>query len=480
MHIKFLALAALSTGLLLSCSSTSDSPVSPTPTPTPNPQNPTQNEGGRYVLAVSTSASGNASTTLLLSPKELTKGATLTTADGLQIDGGTEYIYLDNQHYLYAIAYHQGGRTTTSSFILQGDRLTKRNPSFQGQRFTTYGTFQGQLITSSTGVGTGLTKDAAGYDPQAFLLTYLNPKAETQTFNTAISAENFLGDGEYVTLCGLQEHDGKLFSGIIPMGLSQYGGNVDAVWNGDNYVSGRWVKSGNENLIKTQDGGSRSSTYKRGELQWTQYPDACHVAIFSGRGLENKKVITSDKISYPAGRFKSQYYQMIWPDASGDLYVFSPSFAKTMTDARQKTTLPAGVLRIKQGTEVFDDSYYYNLDQLSRGRGFQHVFPVGEDKFLIYLFNESFDRLTNQQQATNLALFHARTGQWEDITGLPLDITQLGGKPLVENGVAYVPIMTQGSRPAIYAIDLSRAHAELQLSVEANAITSIGYLRAQR
>lgn len=141
------------------------------------------------------------------------------------------------------------------------------------------------------------------------------------------------------------------------MGLSRYGANVEAVWDGNTYKSGKWVKKGNEDLVKTQDGGQKSSSYKRGELQWTQYPDECYVAIFSDKDFKTKKLIKTNKISYPAGRFKSQYYPMIWSVPSGDVYVFSPSFAKTMTDPRQKTKLPAGVVRIKKGAEDFDPSY---------------------------------------------------------------------------------------------------------------------------
>ena len=51
---------------------------------------------------------------------------------------------------------------------------------------------------------------------------------------------------------------------------------------------------------------------------------------------------------------KSQYYQTIWAADNGDIYVFSPSYAKTMADKRQQTTLDAGVVRIKAGTEEFE------------------------------------------------------------------------------------------------------------------------------
>ena len=65
---------------------------------------------------------------------------------------------------------------------------------------------------------------------------------------------------------------------------------------------------------------------------------------------------------------KSQYYQTIWAADNGDIYVFSPSYAKTMDDARQQTTLDAGVVRIKAGTEEFDPSYYYSIEDQTNGK----------------------------------------------------------------------------------------------------------------
>ena len=457
---------------LSSCGSKSDNP---TPTP-PNPSGKTST----YIVTATIQASGSASTTMLFTPTILSEGSLSGNTGGKQTDGGGEFIYLKDNTYLYSIAYHQGGKTSTNSYILRNGTLVERNKKFQGNRFTTHGTFSDFLITCSTGMGPKTKADASGYLPQYFLLSYLNAPAETQTNNDTkleqFSAENFLGNGEYVTLCGLLEHEGKLYSGVIPMGLSQYGGNVDAVWDGDTYKSGKWVKKGNEDLVKTQDGGQKSSSYKRGELQWTQYPNECHVAIFSDKDLKTKKVIKTDKISYPAGRFKSQYHQMIWPSSSGDIYVFSPSFAKSMKDARQKTTLPAGVVRIKKGTETFDPDYYYNLDNLTGNRGFQHVFPVGNDQFILYLYDKSLEQLTNQEYATQLAIFNAKTGGFINVTGLPAGVKKFGGRPYLEDGRAYLPVMSS-LKPAIYVIDLSTGQATRGLEVEATEISSVGRLR---
>ena len=122
---------------------------------------------------------------------------------------------------------------------------------------------------------------------------------------------------------------------------------------------GKYVKY--PELVKTESGGSGSGAYEKGELQWTQYPNEAWVAIYANEKFENPKLIKTDKISYACGRNRSQYYQTIWTADNGDVYVFSPSYAKTMTVEVQKTTLPAGVVRIKANAEEFDPDYYCNL-----------------------------------------------------------------------------------------------------------------------
>ena len=99
------------------------------------------------------------------------------------------------------------------------------------------------------------------------------------------------------------------------MGLSQFGAAADG---------GKWIRKGYEDLVKTADGGSNSSSYKKGELQWTQYPDEGWVAIFDNENMTNPTLLRSDKISYPCGRFKSQYYQTIWSAENGAISESSP------------------------------------------------------------------------------------------------------------------------------------------------------------
>lgn len=423
-----------------------------------------------FVIAASVTASGNTTHVLLTHPS-LTTGTVTTVGNGLVNDGAYQWVFYGNQ-YLYSLNYNQGNAATTRSYRLnkQG-QLEARSNEFAIKRFTTYGIYDKYIITASTGDSPAEQADANGYLPKTFLLSYLDVEAETYTTNstqnTAYRSENFLGNGEYVTLAGIEERDGNIYSAAIPMGLSQYGVK-------DN--NGQWVKAGNEDLVKTENGGTNSSSYKKGELQWTQYPDECWVTVFDDETMTDKTLLHDTRISYACGRFKSQYYQTIWKADNGDIYVFSPSYSKTMTDARQRTTLPAGVIRIPAGSRQFDN-YYCDLEALSNGRSFMRCWPISDNYFLLLMY----DRPLTQSGfvANQLAVFDAANQTLQYVDGIPAgdQITSFGNTPYCESGKAYIPITTTEGHPAIYQIDAATATAQIGSIVEATSVTGIGKLK---
>ena len=426
-----------------------------------------------YVIAASVTASGN-TTNVLVNAESLDEGTVTTINNGVVNDGATYWVFFKEQ-YLYALTYNQGEAGGTRSYIMDASgELKKRSAEFGVKRFTTYGIYNKYIMTSSTGDGPTEWTDENGYTPKVFLLSYLDPAAETfttnDTQNKAYLSENFLGTGEYVTLSGMLEHNNKIYTAAVPMGLSQYGTKDQ---------NGKWVLPGNEDLVKKESGGSNSSAYKKDELQWTQYPNECWVAIFDDATMTSKKLIKTDKISYAAGRNKSQYYQMIWAADNGDVYVFSPSFAKTMTDARQKTTLPAGVVRIPSGNTEFDD-YYCNLEALTNGNSFLRSWHIADDYFMLLMYDRP---LTETGYVANqLAIFKAGDKKLTYVTGLPStdQISGFGNQPYVEKGNAYVTVTFNegGGNPAIYKIDPATASATKGLTIEATQVSGVGKLTA--
>lgn len=424
---------------------------------------------GAYVIASSVTASGNTSYVLLTSDK-LDDGSVSAVNNGLVNDGATYWVFYRNK-YLYGLTYNQGNAGTTRSYIMGDNGIEARAAEYAVRRFTTYGIYDKYIMTTSTGDGPSEYADVNGYIPQSFLVSWLDVVGETYITNDTrqeiYSAENFLGNGEYVTLAGLLESNGKLWSVAVPMGLSQYG-----VKDGN----GRWVREGYADLIKTEAGGSGSGAYEKDELQWTQYPDECWVAIFDDETLSSKKLIRTDKISYACGRNKSQYYQTIWAADNGDIYVFSPSYAKTMSDVRQKTTLDAGVVRIKAGTQEFDPNYYYNIESQTDGKSFLRCWHIADDYFLMLMYDRPLTE--SGFTANQLAVFKGETGQLTYVDGMPETekISSFGNAVYNENGKVYVTVTTTDGYPSIYVIDPTTATASKGVTVEATQINGVGLL----
>lgn len=426
------------------------------------------NGEGKFVFATTITGS-NGTAYDLITGESLESGNLTTVNNGLLNPGATQWVFYKN--YLYALTYNQGNAGTTRSYIL-GDNgeLKARDIEYRISRFSSYGTYGDYIITMSTGDGPSTLADKQGYLPKTLLLTYLDVANQTargnDTSTGAYSMENFLGNGEYVTLAGAEQCGSKLFCGAVPMGLSQYGSA---------YENGKWIRPGFEHLVHTEDGGTNSGAYKAGELVGTQYPDECWVAIYDNENMTNPTLAKTDKISYPCGRFKSQYYQTVWAADNGDIYVFSSSYAKTMTDPGQKTKLPAGVCRIPAGSTSFDD-YYCNIEAQTPGgnRSFMRCWHAGGNRFLLIMYDRA---LTEKDPvATELAVFDADSKKLTYVTGLPSNVSSLGKTVFVQNGNVYIPVNVENEEPAIYAINTSTAKAQKGVSIKANDITGFGYL----
>lgn len=422
---------------------------------------------GKFVFATTVQSSSGTSY-VLLTGESLDEGTLSPVNNGLANDGATQWVF--HKNYLYALTYNQGNAGTTRSYILGNDgEMHPRDISYRINRFSSYGTYNDDIMTMATGESADIT-DSHGYHPMILNVTYLDVINESATTNhitasTPYLMENFLGNGEYVTLAGAEQSGSRLYCGAIPMGLSQYGVAYD---------NGKWIRDGYEHLVHTSAGGTGSGAYKAGELVGTQYPDECWVAIYDNDEFLNPTLAKTDKISTPAGRFRSQYYQTVWAADNGDIYVFSPSYSKTMTDSKQKTKLAAGVCRIPAGSKDFDD-YYCDIESQADGKSFMRCWPAGGNYFLMVMY----DRPLTQSgfTATDLAIFDAASKKLTYVTGLPDNISSIGKTVFTQNANVYIPINVSNGYPTIYRINPATAQASKGVVIEgATDITGFGYL----
>lgn len=430
------------------------------------PDTPAISEG--FVFATSVK-DGQQTANVLLTSQSIDSGSVSAVGNGLVNDGATEWVFYKDE-FLYALTYNQGNAGTTRSYYLGSDgQMHARSAEYKVSRFTSFGKYGKYILSASTGDGLAEYADAAGNLPRMFLLTYLDVEAETATSSDSkkkdnFMSENFLGNGEYVMLSGFCESAGKLYSAAIGMGLSPYGSAIEGN-----------IREGYEDLVKQESGGTGGGSYTKGELSGTQYPNECWVAIFDNEQLDGKRIIKTDKISYACGRYRSQYYQSIWAADNGDIYVFSPSFAKTLTDQRQQTILPAGVVRIKAGATDFDPNYYYNLEEQSGGAGFLRCWHAGGNYFLLRMYDRPFSE--KGYVANRLAIFDGDSGRLTYISGLPDPgiISDFGKTPYVAGGCIYMPVMTEAEESAaIYKIDPAAATATKGVTLDVLSVTAAG------
>lgn len=426
--------------------------------------------GPQFIIATTVKASGNTSYVLLSSPT-LDGGSVSPINNGCTNSGATQWVY--NGDYVYGLQYRQGNDGATQRFALRPNgKIEADSREFFISRFSSYGIAGDYIYTMSTADGLSEYADANGYTPKTLTFTRIDCVNGTSTpnvnTNNQYSLENYVKNGEYVTLCGLEPVGSRIFAGVVPMGLSQYG-YADG--------NGKWLRSEEyRDLVATADGGSGGGSYKKGELSGTQYPDRCYVAIYNNTDLLNPTIAMTEKISAPAGRFRSQYYQSIWADNKGDVYVFSPSYAKTMTSPLQQSNkTPAGVVRIPNGASDFDD-YYCDIEALSNGYSFMRNWYICDSYFLMQMYDQKLTSGAGSKlTALSLAIFDANAKTLKYVE-LPENVSEIGKTIHVYNGCVYIPISFTDGYPAIYRIDPKTAVASKGLTVEVTSIEGMGLL----
>ena len=165
------------------------------------------NGKGKFVFATTVQGS-NATSYVLLTGESLDEGTLSPVNNGLLNDGAPQWVF--HKNYLYALTYNQGNAGTTRSYILGTDgEMTARGTEYRISRFSSYGAYDNDILTMATGESAGVV-DANGYHAMMLNVTYLDVINETSTTNHATAEhpylmENFLGNGEYVTLAGAEQ-----------------------------------------------------------------------------------------------------------------------------------------------------------------------------------------------------------------------------------------------------------------------------------
>lgn len=470
-YLMWICMAALAAGAgLATTSCEQNDPTSPSGGNAGGDNGDSSGGGGvesRYVIAAQVDG-----TSYLLTAESLDEGTVTARGEGTEVIGGTYWVFYGTD-YLFALVYNKGGAGTGASYYLNGSGVPTEKYTYEYNRITTYGTWGERVITVST--GDSKQADGDGNLAQALLFNYLDATTGSQSSGSLL-AENFVGNGETVTFAGIVEANDRLYTSVVPMGMSVYGVK-------------QWPECVTDaDLVAKADGGSASSSYVASEIPSTQYPDEAWVAIYSGDSFDDEPVIAhTDRIGYGCGRMRSQYYQTLWAADNGDLYLFSPGYGRTATssDELKKVTgtLPSGVVRIRAGETQFDPDYYVNLEEVGPRKPIFRCWHISEDYFLLQLYKDGAEGMIRDGKdadVSELAVFKAEDQTLVSVSGLPEDLAGFGGEPYCEQGAAYMAVtVTGGDKPAFYRIDARTGAATRGLVVDAESVSAAGKLTVQ-
>lgn len=311
-------------------------------------------------------------------------------------------------------------------------------------RFTTYGVFQEKVLSVVEGIVQKDDKGNIDKDNLYSTFNFVDPAKNNAVTPITKSTTNLTGNGEYAVLAGIVQFGANNFlTALVPR---RFGEGLD--------------RGGNHTLVTSN----------------TQYPDSVWVASFD-KDLNVTKIFGDDRISYAAGRHRSQYNNAISDDGKGNVYVFSPS--------NDETTKSAGVLRILSGASEFDPGYYWNLENevAKTGRDpklrFKHVYHIDGDNFILgYLIDGTHPIEGEVANINALALVNVveKTFQW--VEGLPdFNYYPKFGSSIAEDGKFYVPVKEVDKLPAVYIIDSATGKATKGIEVDAKSISGIGKLK---
>jgi hypothetical protein len=212
-----------------------------------------------------------------------------------------------------------------------------------------------------------------------------------------------------------------------------------------------------------------------GALWTTDLTDTAYVTIYSYPGLDSLTTI-KDTRTGPIGYYGNQV-NMIKAE-NGDIYTFSPSsFASGYTQVTKKS----GILRIKNGQQIFDPSYFFDVETASGGAKLLSATYAGNGLLVARMQMPDTDDVSKQWNAFDVtipicqvAIIDLNNKTVTHVKDIPQHGGQYGSQGLVENGKVYLSVTSATAGEArIYEVDPLTATAVKAAKIEGLEIPAI-------
>lgn len=202
----------------------------------------------------------------------------------------------------------------------------------------------------------------------------------------------------------------------------------------------------------------------------TQFKDSTWVAIFDYPSLEFQKVIRDGRTGVSGFWFCQRSLRQI---ENGDTYLWSGAFGSKN---------PSAFLRIKQGTEAFDQSYFFDVEAATEGKKIVRGNYLANGKFLVALLtdnNDESERDGGGPVNVKLAIADVLNQTITYVDGAPEYEAPWYDFPVyveADGKTAQFVLRESAERYAVYTIDIQGASATRGLEIIGANVSSISKL----
>lgn len=211
---------------------------------------------------------------------------------------------------------------------------------------------------------------------------------------------------------------------------------------------------------------------------FTKYPNEAGIAVFSYPDMKYEKTIKDTRTSF-IGRYFTDGLGVV---ENGDCYAFSSSVAMdgpTSAEGKLTSTRPSAITRIKAGTTEFDQTYFFNFEEVSKGYVITNWLNVGQSKFIANI--EPVDTRGSYVVGKRLAIVDVVAKTVTLVKGFAdsstiSSVTTTNYSP-GDGKTGYVGVNLLDGTTYVYKVDASTAIATRGLKVEGGLITAIQHLK---
>lgn len=381
-----------------------------------NPEDPSQIES-RYVVAATPNALEGVAD-YLLALESLNSGEISLVGNGVEQDGTYRY-YIRNNNKFFSLLYGQGNPGAVTTYQLNAMGKLDMISDFQAETVQSFTNMDDEILM------TKISRNST------------NPFASWYRLDTETS--QLVGEGQINTQNIIDNDELAFFTWMTQVGDQVYAPfmSVKACCN-DSFG--------------------------------TEYPDQAWIAVYAYPEMQLETIIEDDRTSF-IGRYFTSGLGVV---ENGDIYAFSSAVATTNGEA--SSTKPSAITRIKAGEEVFDQSYFFNLEEASNGYYMTEQTYVGNGVFVLNMSPVATKGAYTTGKRLAIVNVYDKNLIW--VEGMPAesDITNITSQNnYVEDDIVHIGVTTEAGS-YIYQIDATTAMATRGIEVKGGTITAISKL----